>query len=148
MTEIPEDLWEQVVGKLKSITVFNEEDPATLPAPPPYTIGRANVSEGKLNSSAVTGSSSVLIWAYITCTGSPIVIDIASLDGSAMSFRVQKSTKVERAIQTFLLRIGRDIDDRDIVFTFNGERINREDTIESLGMEDGDTIIAFHVQRG
>lgn len=61
-------------------------------------------------------------------------------------FRVKRSTPVRRIIDGFCKRTGKD--QKSLRFMFDGERINGDDTPQSLGMDDGDAIEALNQQTG
>lgn len=63
-----------------------------------------------------------------------------------VTFRVKRKTPLHRVMDSFCKRTGKD--PKSLRFLFDGERLNREDTPGSLGMEDDDKIEALNQQTG
>lgn len=63
-----------------------------------------------------------------------------------VTFRVKKKTPLHRVMDSFCKRTGKD--PNSLRFTFDGERVAKDDTPGSLGMEDNDKIEALNQQTG
>ncbi|KAK7731249.1 SUMO protein smt3 [Diaporthe eres] len=67
-------------------------------------------------------------------------------NNNELVFKIKKSTKLEKLIDSFCERHGKD--PGSVRFLFEGDRIKKSDTPDSLEMEDGDTIEVFYEQTG
>lgn len=67
-------------------------------------------------------------------------------DHNELIFKIKKSTQMEKLMAAFCARHGKDLD--SIRFFFEGKRVQKDDTPESLKMEDADTIEVYHQQEG
>ncbi|KAK7708063.1 SUMO protein smt3 [Diaporthe eres] len=65
-------------------------------------------------------------------------------NNNELVFKIKKSTKLEKLIDSFCERHGKD--PGSVRFLFEGDRIKKSDTPDSLEMEDGDTIEVFYEQ--
>lgn len=63
-----------------------------------------------------------------------------------VTFKVKRKTPLHRVMDSFCKRTGKD--PNSLRFLFDGERVNKDDTPGSLGMEDGDKIEALNQQTG
>ncbi|PWN31011.1 ubiquitin-like protein [Jaminaea rosea] len=73
-------------------------------------------------------------------------IKVKDSDGNEVFFKVKKHTKLAKLQKAYAERMGKPF--TSIRFVFDGQRINDEDTADSMGMEDGDEIDALPEQLG
>ncbi|KAJ2691024.1 SUMO protein smt3, partial [Coemansia spiralis] len=77
-------------------------------------------------------------------TSEHISIKVASSDNSEIMFKIKRSTKLSKLMQAYCTRTGKS--SGTVRFLVDGERIVGDNTPESLGLEDGDTIDAMTEQ--
>ncbi|KAK5136100.1 hypothetical protein LTR08_004150 [Meristemomyces frigidus] len=65
-------------------------------------------------------------------------ITIRDFYGAQLGFRLRPTTKMGKAMNAFASRTNREV--RQLRFLFEGHRLNVDDTVETLEMEDGDNI--------
>lgn len=68
-------------------------------------------------------------------------IKVKDADGNEVFFKVKKHTKLAKLQRAYAERMGKPAS--SIRFLFEGQRINDEDTADSLGIEDGEEIDAM-----
>jgi small ubiquitin-related modifier len=73
-------------------------------------------------------------------------LKVKNSEGKETVFKLKKSTALRKMMDAYCQREGLPAD--GVRFLFEGERLNREHTPESLGMEDGDVIDALIEQTG
>ncbi|KAF4610257.1 hypothetical protein D9613_010308 [Agrocybe pediades] len=111
MTEIPEEMWEDVVGAFRSVTIVTVEGRAFLPSP--SVEPQAPVETNKVNLRVVH-------------------------EGYEAAFKVRKGIKFLKIMESFALRLGKCFD--DYYFCYDGSVLSPEDTPASKNMENGDQI--------
>ena len=75
-----------------------------------------------------------------------INIKVKDQRGSAICFKMKKSLKLKKLMQTYCARNG--YPQNSVRFLYEGEEIRESDTPEGLKMEDGDQIETMVAQRG
>ncbi|KAI9503311.1 putative ubiquitin [Coemansia spiralis] len=75
-----------------------------------------------------------------------INIKVVSADSSEVMFKIKRNTKLAKLMQAYCTRTGQALG--TVRFLVDGERINADNTPESLGLEDGDAIDAMTEQVG
>lgn len=74
-------------------------------------------------------------------------INLKVTDGnSEVYFKIKKVTQLKRLMEAFCKRQGRQAD--SLRFLYDGQRVEPEDTPESLDMDEGDVIEAHREQLG
>ncbi|KAL5511958.1 SMT3 [Sanghuangporus vaninii] len=76
----------------------------------------------------------------------PINIKVLSAQGEEVFFKIKRSTKLSKLQTAYAHKIGKEVN--TIRFLYDGERINEDDTPNSLEMEDNDTIDVMVEQVG
>ena len=71
---------------------------------------------------------------------------VKAVDGSEVKFNVRRTAHLKKLMNTYCEQ--RSVQREGTRFMFNGTRIQDEDTVESLDMEDGDIIEIFVEQTG
>nr|GAT47272.1 predicted protein [Mycena chlorophos] len=79
-------------------------------------------------------------------TNGTINIKVVSSTGEEVFFKIKKSTKLSKLQGAYASKVGKDVG--SIRFLYDGERINDDDTPNSLEMEDNDTIDVMVEQIG
>lgn len=67
-----------------------------------------------------------------------VTIKLKSVDGNVISFKVKKTTKVIKIKETYSNQKG--VDAQAIRLTFDGDRLSDHQTVDELGLEEGDVI--------
>ncbi|KAG6361901.1 hypothetical protein INS49_010130 [Diaporthe citri] len=67
-------------------------------------------------------------------------------NNNELIFKIKKSTKLEKLMDSFCERHGKTLD--SVRFLFEGKRVQGSETPDSLEMEDGDTIEVYQEQLG
>ena len=75
-----------------------------------------------------------------------INVKVKDQKGSAVCFKMKKSIKLKKLMQTYCARNG--FPQNSIRFLYEGEEIRETDTPQTLHMEDGDLIETMIAQRG
>ena len=75
-----------------------------------------------------------------------INVKVKDQKGSAVCFKMKKSIKLKKLMQTYCARNG--FPQNSIRFLYEGEEIRENDTPQALNMEDGDLIETMIAQRG
>lgn len=70
--------------------------------------------------------------------GEPIAIRVKDQVGEETMFTIRRTTKMGKVFKAFAERKG--VDERELRYTIDGERINPEDTPIDLGLQDEDVI--------
>lgn len=78
--------------------------------------------------------------------GQALQLVVKDQNGTEVHFRVKTKTKFEKIIAAYCQKKG--IDASSIRFVHEGQRVQRHDTPEDLGMEDNDSIDAITEQTG
>jgi small ubiquitin-related modifier len=73
-------------------------------------------------------------------------LKVKNSEGKETVFKLKKQTALRKMMDAYCQREGLPAD--GVRFLFEGERLNREQTPEALGMEDGDVIDALIEQTG
>jgi small ubiquitin-related modifier len=73
-------------------------------------------------------------------------LKVKNSEGKETVFKLKKSTALRKMMDAYCQREGVPAD--GVRFLFEGERLNREQTPDTLGMEDGDVIDALIEQTG
>ncbi|KAL5490616.1 SMT3 [Sanghuangporus weigelae] len=76
----------------------------------------------------------------------PINIKVLSAQGEEVFFKIKRSTKLSKLQTAYAHKIGKEVN--TIRFLYDGERINEDDTPNSLEMEDNDTIDVMVERQG
>jgi len=76
----------------------------------------------------------------------PINIKVLTSAGEEVYFKIKKSTKLSKLQAAYATKVGKDVG--TIRFLYDGNRINDDDTPESLDMADNDTIDVMVEQVG
>ncbi|KAG6431217.1 hypothetical protein SASPL_109294 [Salvia splendens] len=75
-----------------------------------------------------------------------VAISIKSQDGDKMFFRVARDKKIQELLKIYCK--GKNYLYREVSFIHNGDRIQPNQTLFQLGIEDGDEIAAMQHQSG
>lgn len=75
-----------------------------------------------------------------------ITIKVAEGNGGELQFKIKKSTPMEKVMNAYIKRLG--AQPGSLRFLFDGNRVQEKDTVETLDMEDGDTIDVMITQTG
>lgn len=75
-----------------------------------------------------------------------INLKVKGQDGCEVFFRIKRSTQLKKLINAYCER--QSVDVRSMVFLFDGQRLQGEQTPEEVHMEDGDEIDAMLHQTG
>ena len=75
-----------------------------------------------------------------------INIKVKDQRGTAICFKMKRSIKLKKLMQTYCARNG--FPQNSVRFLYEGEEIREIDTLEGLKMEDGDMIETMIAQRG
>lgn len=67
-----------------------------------------------------------------------IEVTVVNQEGTEVTFKIRTTSRLERLMRTFADRIGQHFE--AVRFLFDGQRINQDQTPQSLGMENGDQI--------
>jgi hypothetical protein len=73
-------------------------------------------------------------------------LKVRSADGQEVHFRIKKTTRLEKLMMAYCQRLGQSFD--AVRFMFDGDRINKEQTPNDIGLDDGDVIDAMLPQVG
>jgi len=76
----------------------------------------------------------------------PINIKVVSSTGEEVFFKIKRNTKLSKLQLAYAQKIGKDVG--TIRFLYDGDRINEEDTPQSLEMEENDAIDVMVEQVG
>jgi len=76
----------------------------------------------------------------------PINIKVLASSGEEVFFKIKRNTKLSKLQGAYANKVGKDIN--TIRFLYDGQRINDDDTPNSLDMDDNDTIDAMVEQVG
>jgi len=76
----------------------------------------------------------------------PINIKVVSSTGEEVFFKIKRNTKLSKLQLAYAQKIGKDVG--TIRFLYDGDRINEEDTPQSLDMEENDAIDVMVEQVG
>ncbi|KAG7441699.1 ubiquitin-like protein [Guyanagaster necrorhizus] len=68
----------------------------------------------------------------------PINVKVVTSSGEEVFFKIKRSTKLSKLQGAYASKVGKDV--ATIRFLYDGNRIQEDDTPESLEMEDNDTI--------
>ncbi|KDR73265.1 hypothetical protein GALMADRAFT_251860 [Galerina marginata CBS 339.88] len=118
LIEISEESWSEVAHILKSVTVMVEENSR----PVAVRLPTPEMPPRKVN------------------------INIATCEGSTFSISVTPTTKFDKILNSFSDKIGKERGSLKLIY--NNSRIGGYDTVESCGIEDGDTIYCLVEQLG
>ncbi|KAI1301468.1 Small ubiquitin-related modifier [Halotydeus destructor] len=75
-----------------------------------------------------------------------IMVKVVAQDGREIHVNLKKSTKMEKLMKCFCNRTNSSM--QDLRFHYDGKRLNKEQTVESLEIESGDTIEVYQNQSG
>jgi len=76
----------------------------------------------------------------------PINIKVLSSTGEEVFFKIKRSTKLSKLQGAYATKVGKDVS--SIRFLYDGQRIAEDETPDTLGMEDNDTIDVMVEQVG
>ncbi|PVF96615.1 ubiquitin-like protein [Serendipita vermifera] len=76
----------------------------------------------------------------------PINIRVVTSQGDEVFFKIKTNTKLTKLRSAYAQKVGKDLN--SIRFLYDGNRINEDDTPNSLGMEDNDSIDVMVEQVG
>ena len=76
-----------------------------------------------------------------TNNNEPIDFLIKDQNGEETMFKIKRTTKMEKVFKTYASRKG--VDEECLAFLIEGEKIDIDDTPQSLRLEDGDSIGAY-----
>lgn len=75
-----------------------------------------------------------------------LIIHFQSLTGNRVTFRVKRAMPLSRLVDAYCAKTG--MDPSQLFFVFEGTRCRWEDTVDELGLEDGDVVDVLVEQRG
>lgn len=75
-----------------------------------------------------------------------LVINVKAQHKANMAFRVKSTTRMTKVMEEYCRRMG--FEEAITRFLFHGERVAKQNTPNSLGIEDGDLIEAIQEQFG
>ncbi|KAK0200145.1 ubiquitin-like protein [Desarmillaria ectypa] len=76
----------------------------------------------------------------------PINVKVVTSSGEEVFFKIKRSTKLSKLQGAYASKVGKDV--ATIRFLYDGNRIQEDDTPQSLEMEDNDTIDVMVEQVG
>ncbi|KAK0184367.1 ubiquitin-like protein [Armillaria novae-zelandiae] len=76
----------------------------------------------------------------------PINVKVVTSSGEEVFFKIKRSTKLSKLQGAYASKVGKDV--ATIRFLYDGNRIQEDDTPQSLDMEDNDTIDVMVEQVG
>ncbi|KIM31157.1 hypothetical protein M408DRAFT_327448 [Serendipita vermifera MAFF 305830] len=76
----------------------------------------------------------------------PINIKVVTSQGDEVYFKIKRNTKLTKLRSAYATKVGKDLN--SIRFLYDGNRITEEDTPDSLGMDNDDSIDVMVEQVG